>query len=195
MKKIYIDLETTGLHPKENGVTQLAGIIEIDGEVKEKFNIFSRPFAADVITQEALDVTKKTKDEVLAYQSARIAYGQLVNILERYVSRYDRKDKFLFIGYNSRFDMDMLRGFFEKNGDQYIGSWFFFPPLDIMNLAIYFLSDQRHKLKDFKLGTIADHFGLTISTMDNLHDALVDIEITMQIEKKIIELQRQNFLL
>jgi uncharacterized protein YprB with RNaseH-like and TPR domain len=38
---LFIDIESTGLDPKRNGIIQIAGIIEINGEVKEKFQIFN----------------------------------------------------------------------------------------------------------------------------------------------------------
>ena len=52
MKKLlYFDTETTGLDPVRNGIIQIAGIIVIDGEVKEEFNIKMQPHENDEITQ------------------------------------------------------------------------------------------------------------------------------------------------
>ena len=41
--KVFYDLETTGVDVKKHSIHQIAGLIEINDEVVEKFNIFSRP--------------------------------------------------------------------------------------------------------------------------------------------------------
>ena len=38
IKRLYLDLETTGIYHKCNGIIQLAGIMEIDGNITDKFN-------------------------------------------------------------------------------------------------------------------------------------------------------------
>ena len=43
VKKIFYDLETTGVDHRRNGIHQLAGCIEIDGEIVESFNFKVAP--------------------------------------------------------------------------------------------------------------------------------------------------------
>jgi DNA polymerase-3 subunit epsilon len=38
MKYFFFDLETTGTKYWKNGIHQISGLIEIDGEIKEKFD-------------------------------------------------------------------------------------------------------------------------------------------------------------
>lgn len=39
MKLLYIDTETTGVDPMQNGIVQISGCIEVDGELKEEFDL------------------------------------------------------------------------------------------------------------------------------------------------------------
>jgi hypothetical protein len=64
MKLIYIDVETTGIECPESGLLQLAGAIEIDGQVAQEFNHRMRPFPADKICEEALEVNGLSKRPV-----------------------------------------------------------------------------------------------------------------------------------
>jgi DNA polymerase III epsilon subunit-like protein len=83
------------------------------------------------------------------------------------------------VGYNARFDADFIRSFFEKCGDQYFGSWFWFPPIDVMNLALIKLMDKRATMPNFKLATVANVLGL--EPEGRLHEAHADIRLTQQI--------------
>ena len=62
MKLLFLDTETTGLEPGKHGVVQIAGIIEIDGVVKEEFDFLCRPFDGQLYEARALEM-----DEILAY--------------------------------------------------------------------------------------------------------------------------------
>ena len=54
MKIAYIDVETTGLDPKVNGIYQIGGIIEIDGEAVNEFGILMQPHEDDEVDPKAL---------------------------------------------------------------------------------------------------------------------------------------------
>ena len=184
-KLCFIDTETTGTDPLKNGLIQLAGLIEIDGQEKESFNFHLQPFLNDTIEENALMVNKTTKEELKSFQEPEEVYSDFSKILGMYVDKYNRNDKFFFVGYNARFDADFVRSFFEKNNDKYFGSWFWFPPIDVMNLAIVRLLQQRATMVNFKLGTIAIELGL--KPEGDLHDALTDIRLTKQIFYSLIK--------
>lgn len=181
-KTIYIDLETTGVDPAKNGVIQIAGIISsgLPADNGVEFNFPVRPFATDAIEEEALSTNRKTREEINLYPEANQVYKLFCDMLGRYCDKYNKMDKFLFIGYNSKFDADFLRSWFGKNNDKFFGSWFWNPPIDIMNLAMYVLKNERQNLPNFKLGTVASYLGIDIK--EELHDALADIKITAEIE-------------
>lgn len=182
-KLVYIDVETTGLTEK-HGLIQLSGIIVINDEVKEEFDFKVRPFRGEYLNNQAAEVTGITREDLEKppYEDPTIVHGKFISVLEKYVNKYDKTDKFFFIGYNSAFDMQMLRIFFEKNHDLYIGSWFFFPHIDVMTIACAALMERRPDMVNFKLSTVARELGLKVDE-DKLHDAMEDIYLTREIHQ------------
>lgn len=179
MKLFFVDTETTGIDPFRHAVVQIAGLIEVAGVEKERFDFRVRPMPGDAIDEEALRVNGLRREEVLKFPPPREVHRQVTVLLQKYVDQYKRNDKFFFIGYNTRFDSDFLRRFFEKAGDKYFGSWFWAPPIDVMTLAAFVLAPERDRLPNFKLPTVAEYLGLKAT--GSLHDAQVDIELTRQL--------------
>lgn len=180
MKLAFIDVETTGTKFWRNGIHQLSGCLEIGGEIVETFNYKVQPNPACQIEEEALQVAGVTRDQVMSYRPMGEVYKEFVALLGKHVSRYDKKDKFWFIGYNSQgFDMPMVRAWFVQNGDQYFGSFFHSVSPDVMVLAAQQLMGDRSGMEDFKLKTVARKLGVVVDDT-RLHDAMYDIEITRQ---------------
>lgn len=186
MRKIlFFDLETTGTKFWRNGIHQIGGIIDIDGEEKERFDIRVAPNPVAAIEQEALDVAGVTMEQIQSYQPMASGYMQLLSILEKYVSRYDKKDKFYLAGYNNAsFDNAFLRAFFVQNGNQFFGSYFWPNCLDVYVFVTPFLFDVRPGMENAKLMTVARQMGIEIDE-DKLHDATYDIELTRLIYYKL----------
>lgn len=101
MKVVFFDLETTGTLVNKHGIHQLSGEIIIDGEVKETFDFRVQPNPQALIEQEALDVAGVTKEQILAYTPMGTVYKQFVDMLSKYVDRYNKQDKFFLAGYNN----------------------------------------------------------------------------------------------
>ena len=180
MKKLWIDLETTGLHPVKHGIIQIAGIIELDGEEVEEFSFNVKPFEGDAVSPDSIKAHGISIEKMKAFDSPRETYIALVKLLGKYVDVYNKSDKFFMVGYNSKFDYDFLRKWFEKNQNSYLGSYIWFPPIDVMQLAAFHLMDRRSKIKNFKLMTVAEAVGL--KPIDGkLHDARYDIRLTKEL--------------
>ena len=185
MKRFFFDCETTGLNPAKNGIHQISGIIEIDGIERETFNFKVCPNPKAVIEQEALDIAGVTEMQILAYPKMEIVYKQLIEMLSKYVDKFDKKDKFTLVGYNNcSFDNQFLRGFFLQNNDNYFGSWFWSNSIDVMVIASEFLEPVRSEMVDFKLKTVAKQMGIEVDEK-KLHDALYDVELTKMILDRI----------
>ncbi len=185
MKIIYIDVETTGIGIPESGLVQLAGEVEIDGEAKEQFSYRIRPFANDVVSDEALEVNGLTRAQLAQYPAPAEVFSEFEALLGKYIDRYDRTDKFLLVAYNAPFDADHLRAWFEKNQDRFFGSWFWHPPLDVMTLAATVLMAKRKELPNFKLTTVAAACGLCVDE-SKAHDALYDVLLTKELFRRIV---------
>jgi DNA polymerase III subunit epsilon len=184
-KLLFFDLETTGVNHRRNGIHQISGLIDIDGIIKEEFDFRVRPNPQAVIEDEALKIAGVTREQIDSYPSMREVYNQFIDVLARYVSKFDRKDKFHLVGYNNRgFDDPFLRAWFEQNFDKYFGSWFWADSLDCLVLASYALRNERRKLENFQLRTVAKHLGITVDET-KLHDARYDIGLTRDIFYKL----------
>ncbi|MDQ1274042.1 MAG: polymerase subunit epsilon [Planctomycetota bacterium] len=181
MKILWLDTETTGLDPKLNDIIQLAMIIEVGGEVKERIEYKIKPFNLHNISQEALNVNGITLQEMEGYPTVKEVYRGLIDVWGKYIDKFDKADKFIPAGYNVSFDIDFLREFFLKH-DKYFGSWVWqYKPLDPLSLIRYLEYRNYLKLENHKLETICRHFGIEIKA----HDAMADIEATRELVKML----------
>jgi DNA polymerase-3 subunit epsilon len=181
-KKIFwFDVETTGKDPKKQDIIQLGFIIEIDGEIKESGNIFIQPFNYDTIEQEALDVNRRTIEEIKTFPTPQESYNELIGILEKYVDRFNKEDKFHHGGYNSRFDLEFLKQFFIKNEDIFFGSWFNYRAIDPLPILHTLDGIGKVSIENYKLPTVCEYYKIPIDA----HDALSDITATRTLAKHI----------
>jgi DNA polymerase III subunit epsilon len=185
MKILFYDLETTGLKSELNAIHQMAGIIDYNGKVAECFNLNLKPFPGAIIEDKALEVAKVTRDQINAYPPENDGYRALIKTLGNYVDKFNTLDRLHLAGYNiSHFDNQFLRALWNRQGDNYFGSWFWPDCLDVMVLASYRLRHERHKLANFQLRTVAAYLGIVID-QSRLHDALYDIELTRALFYKL----------
>lgn len=178
MKTLYFDVETTGLRPFKNEIVQLSGIIEIDGVVKETFNLRAKPEKLDTIQDSALKVIGFTKEELANFGERRDMYDQVIDLFDKYVNKFDKNDKFTPVGYNVSFDMGFLRSFFLEFNDKFLGSYIYNGEVDVLQLV----NILQHKgiietLENRKLETLCRFHNIEI----NAHDALSDIEATREL--------------
>lgn len=170
----------------KNGIHQIGGIIDINGEEKEKFDIRLAPNPKAQVEQAALDVGGVTLEQIQSYQPMEDGYRELVGILSKYVDRFDKKDKMYLVGYNNAsFDNQFLRALFTQCGDKYFGSWFYPNCMDVYVMATPFIMDHQKDMENVKLMSVAKQMGIEVDN-DRLHDATYDIELTRDIYYKIM---------
>lgn len=182
-KLAFIDTETTGFNPEVNYVIEIGGIIEY-GDTYEEFLLNSSVPEGTTLSEEAEEKHGYSLEDIMKFPGPADAYRSLIEIFEKHVDRYDRGDKFIFIGYSAEFDNNFLRSFFDRNNDQYFGSWFFTPWIDVMSLAANALKTERDRMENFKLGTVAKFIGLGVQE-DQLHNSGYDIQLTRELYWKI----------
>jgi len=181
-KYCYIDVETTGLDHTKSAVWQLAGLIEVSGEKKEFFEYKIAPFEGAVLDDYALKMNKLTPEILSSFTEENIVYLAFKNMLSKYVDKYNPKDKFFFVGYNASFDEKFTREIFHRQKDKFFGSFFWYPPIDVMTIACLFLKNERARIPNFKLSTVCRYIGIDVEE-SKLHDASYDIELTMKLYK------------
>ena len=183
MKVFFIDLETTGTNPLKHAIIEFAGVVYINGEFKDKIEERLTVHPDREVDPEALKVSGLNPDnhEITSEQFFR----RLVDFMAKYVNRYNKDDKFYFMGYGARFDSDFMREFWELNNDKYYGAWFHSIPVDIMNIVQWYCMVSRKRPENMKLSTV---YKWVIGTdLEDAHDAMVDIKASIFIYQEIIK--------
>lgn len=174
MRKILcIDTETTGLDANKNSLWQIGAYYRNkNGQV---FTIDLKCCPLDVvnITQEALNVCNKTKEELLSLPPANTVYESFRNFL---VQETLDGEKITWCGYNCRFDQGFMESFF-KTFDPQDSIWKFFDRhhVDMLEFMRMLRATEITKASSLKLGTVYEMFGIN---PDTAHDALEDARVT-----------------
>ena len=184
-KVLWLDLETTGVHPDTCAIIQLAAIAEKNGEIIDTKEILMRPFIGAEVTIKALEINKRSETEIYSYPSAEDGMLDFMDFLNKHVDKYNPSDKFLLAGYNVKFDSEFLRHYFDyAESSKYFGSYFFSPLLEIMTYVALTIKNKGLRLTNYKLGTVCKAFNIKFKA----HDALADIMATKELYTKLNDL-------
>jgi len=186
-KLLFLDTETTGLYEYKHDPYQIAMIIEIDGEVVDQKEFYSQPIRWENIDQRALDTNGTTKEMLKSYPHPSDTYSQIQSLLSYHVDKFNKNDKFIAVGQNVRFDLNMMRSWFKNaGGDTYWGSFVDSThPLDTVEAAKWLqYVGLIPQLENNKLKTICDALDIKF----NAHDALSDIIATRELFKKFTQM-------
>ena len=184
MKILWIDTETTGLNREKCDIIQIAGIVIVDGEEKERFNFHCQPINWENIEPTSFEKTGMTLEKLKELPLPQEMYLKFKELLDKYIDRYNKDDKFFLAGHNTQFDLDFLRTFFQKMGDNYFGSYFFYKTVDLMALCTILHTAGLINLSSWKLEDIANY--LCIEYDNNLHDAETDVDLTRKCFCKLV---------
>lgn len=187
MVRFYVDVETTGLEPSLCSIFQLSGIIIHDG-VEEEFNFRMRPYRGETISEEASKKTGITQEELDTYPDQAEVFIQWLQLLNKHININDFKNRAYFIGYNSDFDRRFIRSWHEFNQNDKMGWYFFFPDIDVMRIAAFFLMGKTGQLRSFKQETVYKY--ITGKELKGAHDSMNDIRAT----KEILDILAQEYL-
>jgi DNA polymerase-3 subunit epsilon len=181
---LWLDTETTGLDENKHALIQIAGILDECGYVIDTFNVHIRPFKGDLLNKDALIKNGINKEDFYEnkFLPPKLAFEKIISFLEKYINRYDSSDKLILAGKNIQFDIRFLRKFFDKCDDNYYGSWFHYPYIELESEIAKYLLLKNILLPNYKIETICEHFNIDIKA----HDALEDVRATRKIYYKIM---------
>lgn len=192
MKILYYDLETTGLDPKLHAPIQFAGLLEINGELVAEIEYTMKPYPNDLVDAAALQVNGRTMEEIDTFEDPTTTLGWICERLQKYVNTRDRQDGIFLCGYNNvHFDDEFMREWFLKAG---MGKYaymnhFWNESLDLRVLCAAALARERHQMPNFKLVTVARHFGIEVDD-SKAHEAMYDAELVRQLSRKVSVVRR-----
>jgi len=185
-KILFVDTETVGLDPLVNGIHQVAGILVIDGQVVDEFDLKFKTIPGEIVQEEALAVSNLTYADLQEREmESKEAYAIFNKKITRHVDKFNKHDKAIIAGYNCNFDAQFMCEWYKKHGNKYFFGLFHGGAyLDGLNLAL--LAELKAKKKlflpDRKLGTVAKTLGIDL---ENAHDALADIRATRKVITKL----------
>lgn len=182
-KRLFFDVETTGVDERENGIWSMSGIIEVGGQEKHKFDFEVAPFPDDKMHPKALEMSGRTEEQLRALTPPGKVHQVLTTLFAKYVNKYDPNDKFVMVGYNTDFDDRMLRAWFKKQGDNYYGSWISGYRVCLYHRVIWLAHRGFLKCENLKLHTVCQQFGIEFDP----HKSLEDIIATRRLYYKILE--------
>jgi len=172
IKKIYIDIETGGLNPKEHAITSIACII----------------CTHDKVTEKALKVQGKTIDELIEDGiTQQEAFFKLLNFFED--NNINKENKAQPVGYNVQFDLDFLEELFTLY-DYNLYDFLSHRSIDILNTVRQLESWELINTENNKLKTVCEYFNIPLIA----HNALNDIRATKQLEQKLKDTYLTNTL-
>ena len=181
---LYLDVETTDKFPTTAGITQLSAIVVRNGKEIATIDLDVNAYSYNrviTVSKKALEVTDKTIKEIKSYPSAPISYWKFTNFLQEHRGRGEH---YTLIAYNTKFDLACLEGLFK---DQYgTTKWLYeyihYKTLDVMELVKFSSLWGIHKMKNEKLSTTCEHYGIALKA----HNSLEDIRATRKLHKKLM---------
>ena len=163
---VVFDLETTGLvntpaGGKMDAITEIGAVKIVGGEIKEKFSTLVDPERK--LDEEIVKLTGITDDMLKGAPKISEVIGDFVKFC----------DGCFLVGHNVQFDYKFVRYYAEK--EEYS---FEYKTFDTVSLAQELLF-----LKNYKLDTVADHYGISFNHHRAWSDALTTAKIFIELIK------------
>jgi len=185
MKILWIDCETTGFDEKRHAIIQLACILDDGkGNIIDELNLYMKPFLGDDISKDALEANGTTMEDLRSdhYMPPVSAFTKFIEFMSKYVNKYDSDDKVILAGKNVKFDIGFLRRLFDKCDDNYYGSWFHYPSIEVESEIAKWMVLENAVALNYKLETLCDHFEIPIC---DTHNGYEDIVATFKLYYKL----------
>lgn len=190
-KIAMLDLETTSEDPNKCGIIQLACLI-VDPRTFEPyndgvFNTLVRPNEV-TITEKALEITRRTMEEINAAPQEKIVWASFVNFMCKFAKGKTEWDMPIMAGHNiANFDRIIINRMTEK----YKSKALFHPVymIDTMQLSWYWF-ESREDIEKYGLDYWRHKLNLSAESTNKSHDALQDCHDTLDLFRRYMKLSR-----
>lgn len=190
---LIFDFETTGKNPYGCQLTQIAAIVLHGKKLTPKpdgvFNIEVRPefddakaikAGFDPVEQEALDKTRKTREELEKAVSPKIAWKKFSDFIGKFNSKGSSYYAPIPVGFNiNNFDLPILQRYCklygpceDKTGRQKLVNQIY--KVDIMDMLFHWFEDEE-SVKKINMDYLREYFGFPEKSKENAHNALYDV--------------------
>jgi DNA polymerase-3 subunit epsilon len=187
MDFLVLDLETTGTNPNIHGIVQIAAkYYENDVPVKT-LNVKVTPSSEVVTSLGALRVNKTLYSNLSSLTDYRITESDAVLQFADFLLSIG-KDKIFVMGHNVNFDMNFITALFNKYKIE-LESTFAYRLKDTATIGMFLMDAGLINVPKFSLENLALALGIQVDKTKT-HDGMYDVELTVQIYRKQIELLR-----
>ena len=187
-KVLWLDTETSGLDPKVNGIIEIAGILYINDQQRTTIDLQLNPktYKRKIkIEKEALKINGYTKKKLKKLPNSVDQFDIFISFLDDLVNKFDKNDKIIIAGYNSRFDTDFLREWFKDNNNDFYGSYFYNYDNDVFAFVKKLWAQEKIVgLQNLKLPTLANYFNIPLEA----HIAMEDIRATIELDRVLTKM-------
>lgn len=167
---VLVDIETTGLSPKDNDIIEIGAIKVCENKVIDKYeSLIKIDYKLNPFITRLTGITNK-----MLLENGK----DLNEVLEKFLE-FVGSD--IIIGHNVNFDINFIYDKCEKHLNTYLKNDF----IDTMRIAKKVLPDSSN----YKLGTLANKFGINY---EDAHRGLKDVEITYQVYNNLREYDTKN---
>ena len=178
---VVIDVETGGLDDREHSILSLGATIWMDGEIGSKFHTYIHEENM-VTTPEAMRVNGITQDEIATGVSPSFA----VSMFEQWLRANGVSGRATLGGHNiAGFDMGFMKRLYRLAGKKMP---FDYHVLDTMSLSLALRFAGRLDVKNVKLDTLCQHFGIQIREEGGRHNSMEDAIATAKLLTELFAL-------
>lgn len=177
------DLETGGLDPLKNPITQIAFLVlesNEKGQLEElcRWSSYVKPYDALEVTKEALSYSRGSMKDIMK----GISKKELIDTLKEFFTVLKSgKDKVILVGHNiDEFDLGFLEYLF--GGKDKLLTLISANTIDTIALSKMFSDVNCTKESGLKLGQVLKRITSEIELTD-AHDAMADVEANAEIFK------------
>jgi len=178
----FLDFETSGLDCARHGIIQAGWIVEQDGKIISENGFDVQLYRNCDINPAALEINDFTIERCMAGKPLEVMTAALRGALSVGFTR-----KVIPIGHRISFDLGFFREACEKTRDNLTMFVDFQKQVDTLGLAQWLNHAGYFSVKDNKLETLCDYYGIKIEA----HDALSDVRAVRQLYHIFMDIVRK----
>lgn len=164
---VILDVETTGLDPETDRITEIAMIKVSNGSEVGRYRTYVR---TDYKIPENVQKLTGITDELIEKEG--VSEEEIIKPINEFICNS------VVVGYNVKFDVAFVRNLLKRYNKELALKKI----IDIMSIA----RKKIYDVSNYKMKTIADYFSLDTS---GLHSAMSDCELTQRILYKLNEIK------
>ena len=192
---VVLDCETTSLNKDAGDIIQLAAItidsIRLEIVPGSEFNGLMKPLSPEHISDEALAVNKRTREEIEKFAHPKIVFDEFAQYMKALNPKKSPWTAPIVCGHNVNFDLGFINVLCQKYGywddkrnQQNLFNQF---SIDTMQLGFAWF-ENNNDIKNMKLDTWREYLGMS---KENAHEALQDVKDTASILIRFFKITSQ----